>query len=154
MDREGITAEQEIVGYLDAAGPVHDDLRRILTQVSGFSMMLFTSDKRRLLPADLIHDAARDQAQTAERIRALRVPERAGHHHHHLTLAADAIAQSCAAAIACGKSGATDGERDVLVAALKSAVGQLRILATLLPGFEPVAFGQACCALHARAATG
>ena len=90
MDREGITAEQEIVGYLDAAGPVHDDLRRILTQVSGFSMMLFTSDKRRLLPADLIHDAARDQAQTTERIRALRVPERAGHHHHHLTLAADA----------------------------------------------------------------
>lgn len=145
----GLAAEQAALRYLDEARRVHDELRAILTQVSGFALMLMTSDGRRVLPEASIRGAASAAAEAAEAVRALAVPAVAAHHHHHLHGACAALAQSCAAALACAAAGAGDRDRDSLVDALNATVGQLRAVSRLLPGFEPVNFGQACCAAHA-----
>ncbi|MFC3226551.1 hypothetical protein ACFOGJ_04875 [Marinibaculum pumilum] len=143
-----LAAEHAALRYMDAAQRVHDELRRILTQVSGIALLLMTGPLR-TLPETAIRSASAAAAEAAEAVRALPVPQPAAHHHHHLGAASAALLASCAAASACAAPGAGDRDRDRLVAALKSTVAHLRTLARLLPGFEPVNFGQACCAAHA-----
>lgn len=145
----GPATEQAALRYLEAARRIHDDLRHILTQVSGFALLLMTSDRRRVLPEAPIRGAAAASAEAAEAVRALAVPPLAAHHYHHLHGASAALSQSCAAALASAAPGASERDRDALVDALKSTVGHLRATSRLLPGFEPVNFGQACCAVHA-----
>jgi hypothetical protein len=145
----GLAAEQAMVRYLEEARLVHDDLRRMLTQVSGFALLLMTSPGRQVLPEAPIHGAVTACAQAAEAMRALAVPPAAAHHYHHLRSARAGVAQSCAAALTCAAPGAADRDREALVAALNSAVGHLRAVSRLMPGFEPVNFSQACCAVPA-----
>jgi len=144
----GLAAEQATLHYLDEARLVHDDLRRLLTQISGFALMLMTSPGRQVLPEAPIRGAVAAWAQADEAVRALTVPLVAAHHYHHLCSACAAVAQSCTAALACAALGAGDRDRDALVESLNSAVGHLRGVSRLMPGFEPVNFGQACCAVH------
>ncbi len=147
--KSGLAAEQAMVRYLDEAKSVHDALRALLTQVSGFALMLMTSRDLRLLPDAPIGKAVSASAEATEAARALAVPPDAEHHHHHLSCACAAVSQSCAAALSCMAPDATERDRDALVAMLKSAVGHVRALGVLMPGFEPVKFDQACCAAHA-----
>jgi len=141
--------EQATLRYLSEARNAHDDLRAALTQTAGYALLLMTSTGRPTLAEAAIRGAETAAARCQEQIRALHVPQRAAHHHHHLYGASEMLRQACAAALCSGRPGATDGERDALIAALQGAVEHLRAVARLVPGFETVNFGQACCALHA-----
>ncbi|MEZ5666056.1 MAG: hypothetical protein R3F55_01195 [Alphaproteobacteria bacterium] len=148
----GLAEEQAMLRYLDAARQLHGDLQRVLTQVSGYALMLMTSRGPRTLPDAPILGAGAAAARAAEAARALAVPSGAGHHHHHLRAACAAVAHACAAATTCAGPVAAERDRDGLVAALQAAVGHLHAVSRLMPGFEPVNFAQACCAAHAAPA--
>lgn len=144
--------EQATLRYLAQARQAHDELRATLTQVAGYALLLMTSPGRPALAEAAIRGAETSAARVREQIRALIAPQPAAHHHHHLHGASDSLSQACTAALVCATPGATDGERDALMAALQASVEHLRAVARLVPGFETVNFGQACCALHAPAA--
>lgn len=146
-------AEQETLRYLAAARQVHEELRQTLTQIAGYALLLLTSTGRPALAEAAIRGAVSASANAEDQIRALRAPHIAAHHHHHLRSASEALRQACTAALICAGPGATDGERDTLIASLQDAVDNLRAVSRTIPGFEPVNFGQACCALHAPAQT-
>jgi hypothetical protein len=64
--------------------------------------------------------------------------------------AADMLLEACVAATACrGAQDRSDKRFDTLTRALRATSDHLRATARLLPGFELVDFGQACCAVHA-----
>lgn len=144
-------SEQATLRYLADARQVHDDLRATLTQIAGYALLLMTSTGRPTLAEGAIRGAEAAAAKSREQVRALQVPQFAAHHHHHLGIASEALNQACIAALVCAGPGATDSERDTLIAALQGAVDNLRAVSQLVPGFETVNFGQACCALHAPA---
>jgi len=150
------SAEEErigkaMLGYLEASGDVHGLLQQVLTQVAGYSLMLMTSSR----PAPQLEGAismARASADRAyDRARALRAPASAVHHQHHLLKASEATCSAFVAAETCAAPGASDGDRDALSRALRQATRHLQTTTRLLPGFEMVDFGQACCAMYATA---
>lgn len=141
--------EHAALRYIAAARPVQELISQTLTQVAGFALLLMMSRRAPLLAEGALIGAREAAARAAEAVRALTVPESAAHHHHHLRAAAEALGQACALASACLRPEASDGERDRLSRALRAASDDLRVTARLLPGFELVDFGRACCAAHA-----
>ncbi len=142
--------EKAVIGYIAAARPVQERISQTLTQVAGFALLVMTSRHRAPLAEGSLAGAREEAARVAESVRALAVPGPAAHHYHHLRGAADMLGQSCAAALACTGARASQAERATLTRALREASDHLRATARLLPGFELVDFGQACCAVHAR----
>jgi len=147
----GLGSEQATLRYLSAARPVHDELRRALTQVAGCALLLMTSAGRPTHAEAVIIGAAAAAADVADGVRQLQVPSIAAHHHHHLRRASEALTHACMAARACAGPGVAERDRDDLVRALQGTVANLRAVSHLIPGFETVNFGQACCAMHALA---
>lgn len=144
--------DRALLSYMESARPVQEMLRQVLTQVAGCSLMLMTR-ARPSMPPEGAMPLARVAAERAhEQLRAIRVPEAAAHHFHHLEKVAEAIRRAFAGVDACMAPGAGDADRDRLSGALNAATKHLRASARLLPGFEIVDFGQACCAMHATAA--
>lgn len=150
----GLGTEQATLRYLSAARPVHDELRRTLTQVAGYALMLMTSNGRPTHTEAAILNAEATAAKVADGVRGLQVPFLAAHHHHHLRCASEGLTHACTAALTCTGPGVAERERDDLVRALQSTVENLRAVSRLIPGFETVNFGQACCAVHASAGVG
>ena len=144
--------DRATLDYVSSARVAQDLLRQVLTQVAGYALMLMLGNKPAAQPDAAVRMARNAADRADEDVRALRVPETAAHHHHHLSQAVEATRHAFAAAEACASPDATDGERDALSHALRSASEHLRATSKLLPGFEMVDFGQACCAAHARAA--
>ncbi|MEJ8572970.1 hypothetical protein [Microbaculum marinum] len=145
--------DPSVLSYIEAAQPVQELLQQVLTQVAGYSLMLMTGGKPAARPDGSLLLARQAAGRAHDDLLALPVPALAAHHHHHLSRAAESTQWAFAAADACAAADASDGERDTLSRALWSATGHLRATARLLPGFEMVDFGQACCAAHAHAAT-
>jgi hypothetical protein len=150
------SAEEErngILAYIEASRDVQRLLQQVLTQVAGYSLMLMTSSRRapQLEGAILMARAAADRA--SDQARALRAPASAAHHRHHLLKASEATCWAFVAAETCAAPGAGDSDRDGLSRALGQATRHLRATSRLLPGFEMVDFGQACCAMYATATT-
>lgn len=142
-------AGQAMLSYIEAARPVQVLLQQTLTQVSGYSLMLMTNGKPASRPEGALLAARATAERAHEQLRALRVPAGAEHHHHHLLKASDATRMAFTAAETCAAAGATEGERETLVRTLYAANEHLRATSRLLPGFETIDFGQACCAWHA-----
>jgi hypothetical protein len=141
--------EQAVLRYVAAARPAQELISQTLTQVAGFALLLMTSRHRASLAEGALVGAREAAARAADAVRALTAPEAAAHHYHHLRSAAETLGQSCVAARDCTRADASDGERDMLTRALREASDHLRATSRLLPGFELVDFGQACCAAHA-----
>ena len=144
--------DRAMLEYVSAAQAVQSLLKQILSQVGGYALLLMTSKNSHLQPVEAIISAQKAVEQAMDDVRALRVPADAAHHYHHLKKAAQATCWTFAAADACRRAGADEVERDALARALRTATGHLRTTAGLLPGFELVDFGQACCAMHAQMA--
>jgi len=141
-------AEQAVLRYVAAARPVQNLISATLTQVAGFALLLLTSRSRASLAEGALAGAHEAAKRACEEVRALAVPDIAAHHHHHLRGAAEALLQACAAALDHGRMEGPD-QGDALSRALRVSSDHLRMTARLLPGFELVDFGQACCAAHA-----
>jgi hypothetical protein len=140
---------EAMLRYVAAARPVQELISQTLTQVSGFALLLMTSHRSSVLAEGALAGACKAAAWAAEGVRALNVPEAAAHHHHHLRGAAAALGHACAAAQSCSGSDPGDSRRSTLTRALRVSSDHLRGTARLLPGFELVDCGQACCATHA-----
>lgn len=137
-----------LLAYIEAARPVQETLRQVLTQVAGCSLMIMTRSKPAMRPDAAMELARSAAAHAHEAVRALSVPAAAAHHFHHLRQASEALGWAFRAAGVCMAPGAGESDREDLIRALKAATEHLRATAGLLPGFEIVDFGQACCALH------
>lgn len=144
--------DRAMLEYVSAAQAVQSVLKQILTQVGGYALLLMTGEKSHLQPAEAIISAQKAAERAMDDVCALRVPADAAHHYHHLKKAAQATCWTFAAADACRTADADEVEREALARALRTATGHLRTTAGLLPGFELVDFGQACCAMHAQTA--
>lgn len=149
---EGNGIDQAVLNYVEAARPVQELLQQVLTQVAGYSLMLMTCDKPRTRPEGSIAVARKAANRAHDELRALRVPATAAHHHYHLCKACESTRWAFAAAGACSAPDATDSDYETLTRALWAATENLRATARLLPGFEMIDFGQACCAAHVQAA--
>lgn len=149
MDKSANSQADEVVlRYVAAARPVQQLISDTLTQVAGFALLVMTSRNRAPLAEGALAGAREAAMQASEAVRALAVPEIAEHHHHHLRAAAAALLQACVATLDCLRVDAC-GQSDALVRTLQSSSDHLRTTTRLLPGFELVDFGQACCAAHA-----
>ena len=134
--------------YLETARPVQEGFKQVLTQLAGCSLLVMTRSGPATRP-DAAMRLARAAADNAhEQLRALRVPAEAAHHFHHLRQLSEAIGWAFRALGSCTEPQASDADRDELTLALKTATRHLRATAAILPGFETVDFGQACCAVH------
>ncbi|PDQ22972.1 hypothetical protein CN311_00500 [Mesorhizobium sanjuanii] len=141
-------AEQAVLRYVATARPVQQLVSETLTQVAGFALLQMTSPRRAVLAEGALAGAQEAATRAAEEVRALAVPEVATHHHHHLHGAAETLLRACVAALESRRIDASE-QSDALVRALRASSDHLRATACLLPGFELVDFGQACCAAHA-----
>lgn len=141
-------ADQAVLRYVSAARPVQQLISETLTQVGGYALLLMTSRSRASLAEGALASAREAALRASEKVCALAVPDLATHHHHHLRSAAEMLLQACAAALAYSRIDASE-QSDALVRMLRASSDHLRTTARLLPGFELVDFGQACCATHA-----
>ena len=131
-----------------ACSEVQEDLRDVLVQLSGFALLLMTRRPERSVWAGSLDAIAARMDEARERMGALRPPAAARHQFHHLSKAADAIGRAADLAHACLTARADDADRDALLQVLRAATHHLRATGRLLPGFELVDLGQACCAAH------
>ena len=138
--------------YVEESRDVQERLHQILTQMSGFALMLFTRRSGPALCAGPLDIAAQRMRRARAQLRALKPPGDAAHHFHHLGEAASAIERCLDAGQDCLKAGSDATDRDELARALRLAVDHLRMTARLLPGFSMVDLRQACCAAHAGVA--
>lgn len=143
---------ERLLDYATACATVQEVYRDILVQLSAFSLLLMTRRPERSVWAGSLDAVEAQAGEARERMRALRPPAEARHQFHHLSAAADAIERAAGLAHACLTVRADDADRGALLHALRAATHHLRATGRLLPGFELVDLGQACCAAHAAGA--
>ena len=141
-----------LLDYATACAEVQEVFRDILVQLSGFALLVMTRRPERSVWAGSLDAVAARADEALERMRALRPPASAQHQFHHLSAAADAIGRAAGLAHVCLTARADDTDRDALLQVLRAATHHLRATGRLLPGFELVDLGQACCAFHAAGA--
>lgn len=150
----GVT-EQSLLRYVDAARDAQQLISQTLTQLSGYALFLLTSRRQAALAEGALAGARQAVMQAAEAVRGLQAPEPAAHHYHHMRGAAETLMEACAAATACREAQDRSDKRfDTLTRALRATSDHLRATSRLLPGFELIDFGQACCAVHAPRLSG
>ena len=138
--------------YIEESRDVQELLHQILTQMSGFALMLFTRRSGPQLCAGPLDIAAQRMNRARAQLRALRPPSDAAHHFHHLGEATSAIERCVHVGKDCLTAGSDTTDRGELARMLRLAVDHLRMTSRLLPGFSMVDLRQACCAAHAGAA--
>jgi hypothetical protein len=89
-------------------------------------------------------EAARERlCEAADGLRSVRAPTGAIHHRGHLVAALAALESGLTAALS-----KTDRQGDALFHFIQEAERHLRAVGRATPGFEPVDFKLACCAMH------
>jgi hypothetical protein len=135
--------------YVAAMRDPFELLRQAEAQIAGL-MVLATASGEAIAGHPMLDLAAEAMREAEDVIRALRVPERARHHHRHVLQAMTEIQCAVAAARRC----LVRRKETAIVAVigpLRSAHQNLLWATGALPGFEVVALSQACCAQHATA---
>jgi hypothetical protein len=145
--------ESRLADYGRASAEVQEAFRDVLVQLSAFALLLMARRPERSIWAASLDAAAAHAAEAHERLRALRPPAEGQHQFHHLVTAAEAIGRATVLADVCLARRADAADRGALVQSLRVATYHLRATGRLLPGFELVDLGQACCAAHAAAAS-
>lgn len=132
------------VTYVLETRPAFDMLRQCLGQLGG--LLLLASVGSRSKPDDSLLGLARNlHAEAGAALRSARVPERACHHHHHLTKALAALDEALRAA---GRNLHRHEEMDTILRPLRAGYREMQWAAAALPGFDMVALDQSCCAAH------
>ena len=133
--------------YVTAMRDPFERLRQAEAQIAGL-MVLATASGQAIAGHPML-DLATEAAKEAEDvIRAVRVPERARHHHRHVLQAMTDIQRAVAAARQCLVR-RDKRAIDAVIGPLRTAHQNLLWATGALPGFEVVALSQACCAQHA-----
>lgn len=142
------------LGYREDCGQLQEQLHQLLTQLSGFALLILTRRVGLSLCAGPLDLAKQRMALARERFRSLRPAAHAAHHHYHLGEATAAIEQCVDIAYACLASGSDQHDRDRLTRLLRTGLDHLRKTERLQPGFAMVDLSQSCCAAHMRLQVG
>lgn len=137
------------VAYVLDMGRPFEDLRHVAAQLAGVLFLIAAGSKRATLQHTVLELAGASFERAMEGIKSVAVPARAAHHHSHLREAARLLGATLAS---CNRNGMLAADMDLIFSSLSEAWDQLSAAAAALPGFEIVAFGQACCAEHVRLA--
>ena len=140
--------DQATARYVVVAEPVFVTLRQVLVQAAGHALVDALAIEGRHLQDTPLTAARESLAEAMDALRAAPVSPRAAHYHHHLTAAARTLD-----GVLTQSRTARQGRKAAMSQALGEAERQLRTAARLLPGFEMVAIGEACCAGHSIADT-
>jgi hypothetical protein len=138
--------------YVVACQPLHEQLRDVVTQLGGLSLMTMLRREGafdRTTPLRLVREAL---GSIGEALRDLTVPHRGAHHHHHMTEACRAAAGAADLIADRRLTKNEEAARLALSRELRAATDHLRFASRALPGFEMVDLTQSCCAVHAAAA--
>jgi hypothetical protein len=126
-----------------------DNLRQAAAQLAG--ILLLAAAKSRTATPDhpMLALATQTYHEALDAIRTAVATPRGRHHHRHLTGAAFWIGRALASARSgSGPSATLEVETTLLL--LRRGWQELQWAVGALPGFELVAFDQACCAHHGR----
>ncbi len=141
---EGQTGlDDKTLVYVMAARPVFDLLRDAAGQLAAL-LVLAAAGGRSAQDNPVFALARRAHAEAQDRIGVLRPGQQGAHHHRHLLACAQALGAACDEA----SRHLHTGRDDKALTLLREALRQLHFAAGALPGFEVVAFSQACCAAH------
>ncbi|WP_137391953.1 hypothetical protein [Rhodoligotrophos defluvii] len=141
----------DTAAYAIAMRQPFDQLRQAAAQVAGI-LALAAAGSRTASPDHPMLALARQAYEEAvDAIRSTKSPRQAAHHHRHMLRAVSFIGRALneARATACS-GGVVDVDR--VLPPLRIGWQELQWTAGALPGFEVVAFNQACCAHHGRQA--
>ncbi|MBV9507725.1 MAG: hypothetical protein JO323_22240 [Acidobacteriia bacterium] len=115
-----------------------DDLRQVSAQLAGLLVLAAAGSRSAGPHHPIVESAAQLYGEALDGIRQMRLTRRSRKHHQHLIEAAEALGQALAAA----RSGLAI---DPVLVPLRAAYAQLELASRELPGFQMVAFDQACC---------
>jgi hypothetical protein len=134
--------------YVLATQAPFDLLRQAISQFAGV-MVLAAAGARNDAAPDILDRVRDEQAEANDGIRicAADAPQRAAHHHRHLTQACAALGVALRAARDGDVRRGGDSLDDILTP-LNAAYRHLQWATGALPGFEVVALSQGCCAAH------
>jgi hypothetical protein len=144
------TAQQNgtLASYTLESQRVFEDFRQVLAQIAGLLVLAATGGKTATPHHPMLEISSELYRETADRLKMIAAPPEAGHHFSHLQSAARALEETLRDARAhlnhrIGKAGI-----DKVLLPLRVAQVEMNRVSRLLPGFEMVDFGQACCAEH------
>jgi hypothetical protein len=137
------------VSYLLDMRSPFEDLRQVAAQLAGILLLAAAGSRLATLQHPMFGVASASYERAMDSIQSVTVPQRARHHHHHLMKSARLIGNALAS---CKSNIALTTDLDLILSSLREAWDQLKLAAAALPGFEIVAFDQACCAEHVRIA--
>ena len=132
-----------VARYICEAAPLHDLLRRGLIQLSGYLLKRTIAGQSGFVDCESVEAAREPIREAADGLRSVRAPTGAIHHRDHLVAALVALESALTAALS-----KTDRQGDALFHFVQEAERHLRAVGRATPGFEPVDFRQACCAMH------
>jgi hypothetical protein len=134
----GGALDDQTAAYILESRKYFEDLRQVSAQLAGL-LVLAAAGSKSAGPHHPMLDAAEELYREAvEGIQYARVTARAERHHHCLLLAAAALRGALSAAH-------RRLEIDPVLIPLRAAYDHLQRASNELPGFEMVAFDQACC---------
>jgi len=130
--------DDDTAAYILESRKYFEDLRQVASQLAGL-LVLAAAGSKSAGPHHPMLDAAEQLFREAvEGIQSTRVTARAGQHHQNLLLAAAALRRALSAA--------NEGmEIDPVLIPVRAAYDHLQRASRELPGFDMVAFDQACC---------
>jgi hypothetical protein len=130
--------DDDTAAYILESRKHFEDLRQVSAQLAGL-LVLAAAGSKSAGPHHPMLDAAEQlYLEAVDAIQYARVTARAERHHRCLLLAAAALRSALSAAC-------TGLEVDPVLIPLRVAYGHLQRASNELPGFEMVAFDQACC---------
>jgi hypothetical protein len=135
--------DDKTLAYVLAARPAFDLLRDAAGQLAAL-LVLAAAGGRSAQDNPVFALARQAQAEARDLIASLRPGRRGAHHHRHLRACMDALGGACDEA---SQTMHKEGQEGALTL-LHEGLRQLHFAAGALPGFEVVAFNQACCAAH------
>ena len=144
-----IGLDDKTIAYVLAARPAFDLLRDAASQLAAL-LVLAAAGGRSAQDNPVFALVRSAQVEARDLIGTLRPGPHGAHHHRHLVMGLDALAKACDEA----SRYLHKGHNEKALTLLREALGQLHFAAGALPGFEVVAFGQACCAAHGLAGKG
>ena len=136
--------DDRTVSYVLATERAFDDLRQVASQLAGL-LVLAASGAKSATPDHPMMEAARSLCDEAgDAVRHAHPTDRALPHHRHVLQAAAAIGLALAEAREHFGNG-RPSDIDSILTPLRVGYEHLRRASDLLPGFELIGFGQACC---------
>jgi hypothetical protein len=131
--------DSDTLAYIFESRKHFEDLRQVSAQLAGLLVLAAAGSQSAGPHHPMLESADRLYRETVDAVQQARVTVRARKHHQALLRAAEALRKALAAA-------RLSPVVDPVLAPLRVAYDELQRASRELPGFEMVAFEQACCA--------